>query len=114
MRVEARAAMEQLTAGVHEGFARLAADLVDRLQTIRGETGRGDEDALDARARQALECLLGVRLQPLLASEKRLERLRPLVARPAEALDEPGRRALDVRGVGVALPRVGGGDAVEA
>src|SRR4051794_9220522 len=114
--VQARAAEQLLAAGVAEHLRRLVADLVDRLQAVGREARRHDEDALDALLRQLRQHVVGVRLEPLAPGllEQRLERLRPLVAPPAEALDQLPRRPLDLRGVGVAGLGVADGDAVEA
>src|SRR5262249_58351464 len=92
----------------------LVADLVERLQTVRREARQRHEDALLARLGQLLQFLLRVRLQPLLAAEQRLKRLRPPLARPAEALNEPLRGPLHLRRVGVAGLGVADRDAVEA
>src|SRR5262249_5725818 len=95
---------------------RLVADLVDRLQAVRREARRHDEDALDALLRQFDQYVVGVRLEPLAPCflKQRLERLRPPLAPPAQALDQLPRRPLDLRGVRVAGLGVVDGDAVEA
>ena len=64
--------------------------------------GSRHEHPLHAPLRQLRQHVVGVRLQPLVAAEQRLVRLRPLLARPAEPLDQRPRRAHDVGGVGVA------------
>ena len=61
-----------------------------------------------------LQRLVRVRLQPLLAAEQRLKRLRPLGPRPAESLDEAERRPLDLRRVRIAPSAILDRDAVEA
>src|SRR4051794_25969061 len=102
MIVETGTGAKLLATAVHKRLARFVADLVERLQAIGGEAGHCHEDASLAGPGQLLQDLLGVRLEPALAAEERLERLRPLLARPAEALDEGEGRALDVRGVRIA------------
>src|SRR5690242_1918053 len=111
MIVEAGARVQLLAAGVLEGFAGLATNLVDRFQAVAGEAGHGHENPLDALPRQLPQALLRVRLEPFLPAKERLEGLRPLLPRPAEALDESCRGPFDMGGVGIAALGIANGDA---
>ena len=93
-----RAVLQVFAAGFLEDLAALAADLVERLQAIRGEARQRDVDALHALLRQFRQHVVGVRLEPLLAAEPRLIRLRP-AARAASpvASTSSSRGAFDVR-----------------
>src|SRR5262249_32446581 len=106
--------MEQLAAGVLKSLPCFVADLVNRLQAIGREPRRGNEDSLGPEFRQALQCPIGVRFQPLIAPEKRLKRLGPAFARPAEAADECGSSSFNVRGIRIAALGVRNRDAVKA
>src|SRR5262245_7886960 len=71
--VEAGDVAELLAAVIEEDLLVLHGDFAERLDAIGGEAGRDDGDPLHSVARQRLYCLVGVRLEPLGASEARLE-----------------------------------------
>src|SRR5437762_2695930 len=100
--VQARALEQLLAARLPKHLRRLVADLVERLQAVRREARRHHEDALGPLLRQLRQHVIRVRPQPRLAAEQRLERLRPLLAAPAEALDQLPRRPLVLPRAGVA------------
>src|SRR5439155_13315395 len=112
--VQARAQAEFLTAGLHKQLARFVADLVERFQAVGGKAGRGDENALDPLAGELFQGLVGVRLEPNVATETGLKRLRPPPCRPAEALLEQLRGPLDVLAVRIAPLDILHGETVKA
>jgi hypothetical protein len=108
-RFQAQDRTARLTGEVEkEGFATgrtkrvgvLHRDFLQCLQAIHGETRAGHVDRAHALGGQRFQGLLGVRLQPALASEARLEGQQDLAARDAE---RPG----DGDGAGFAVSRVG-------
>ena len=112
--VEAGDVGEGLAAGVQEGLADLAVDLLERLDAVGREDRRHDRDVALAGPREAGDLLDRVGLQPLLAAEARLEGDDHLVLREAEAVAEQAGRDLAVALVGVALGQVALGHAVVA
>src|SRR5579864_1209310 len=84
MIVQARASAQHLAAGMLERFAGFVADLVQGFQAVGGEAGHGHKNPLNPGPGQLAELILGVRLEPFLPAEQRLEGLRPGTGQPAE------------------------------
>ena len=90
----------------------LLGDLFQRLEAVGGKSRGDDGKPLDAVACQCCHGLVGVRLEPFLAAETRLEGEAELVAKRAECFAQAlgGQRAL--RGIRVALLDIALGQAV--
>ena len=71
--VKAGNVAELLTAEFVEDLLVLLGDLLERLDAIGGESRGDDGDGLHAVARQRLDSLVGVGLDPLGAAEARLK-----------------------------------------
>ena len=96
-----------------KALARPDRDLLQRLDAVGGEARRHDREVLDPCARQLQDRLVGVRPQPLLAAEARLEGQAQTALVPAEALAQQPRGLGALAMVRVAEHQVALGQAVE-
>src|SRR5689334_10824734 len=112
MVVERRHDDELLPAGLGERLAQADPDLLERLQAVRRETRRRDEDARTASCEIA-DDLVRERPEPAPA-EPRLERERPRRSVEPEIARERARRALALAAVRISARDARLGQPVEA
>src|SRR5581483_8035000 len=92
--IQRRNVLEALAAGGEEVFAVADRDLLERLEAIDREAGTKRLHALHALGRQLPEHFIGVRREPRLAPDARLERDDHLVLAKIEPLAERARGRL--------------------
>ncbi len=96
-----------------EDVGILDRDLFQRLQAVGGEARRDDGEVLHTTARQRLDRLVGIGLQPFGASEARLEGHAQPVLIVAERLAQQPRGLGAMAVIGIALVEIVARDAVE-
>ena len=91
--VQARHEGEVRTAMLEKALAYADGNLLERFDAVGRETRRHDREVFDPCARQLQDGLVGVRPQPLLTAEARLESQAQTAVVPAETLaQQPCRR----------------------
>ena len=73
-RIQCRNVMQGLPARIREELRVLHGDFLERFETICRESRACNIETLDALVRKFYNGLIGVRAQPLFASDARLER----------------------------------------
>src|SRR5579862_6274534 len=111
--VERRHVAQLLPTRVSEALRIAERDLLERLDAVGGEAGADHVHGIHAAARQLLESLFRVRLEPFCFPETGLEHEFPFLLTQAELLREQPRSGLALAAVGVARVRDRVRDAVE-
>src|SRR6476620_9052301 len=101
--VETRDEGEFLSAMLEEDLFILLRDLFQRLDAIRDEARCQDGDPLDPLARQSLDRLVGISLEPLCPAESRLKGETESLLVETKSFSQCVRRHLALGLIGIAL-----------